>query len=71
VLLAVIGKSWIDARDNSGTRRLDNPEEFVRTEIETALKHGKTVIPVLVGDAHMPLPLELPKPIRALTERQY
>jgi hypothetical protein len=68
-LLAVIGKSWIDARDGSGTRRLDNPDDFVRTEIETALKHGKTVIPVLVGDAHMPRPEELPEPIRALAGR--
>src|SRR5229473_1798698 len=38
VLLAVIGKDWIDARDATGARRLDNPDDFVRIEIESALK---------------------------------
>ena len=40
-LLAVIGKSWIDARDDSGARRLDSPKDFVRIEIKLALKHDK------------------------------
>src|SRR5436190_9290959 len=35
VLLAVIGKGWIDARDEQGVRRLDNPDDFVRIEIES------------------------------------
>ena len=37
VLISVIGKGWIDARDEAGTRRLDNPNDFVRIEIESAL----------------------------------
>jgi TIR domain len=68
-LLAVIGKGWTDARDDTGARRLDNPEDFVRIEIESALKQDKRVIPVLVGDTHMPRPEELPEAIRPLARR--
>jgi len=68
-LLAVIGKGWIAARDDTGARRLDNPEDFVRIEIESALKQDKRVIPVLVGDTHMPRPEELPEAIRPLARR--
>jgi hypothetical protein len=69
VLLAVIGKSWIDMRDQTGIRRLDDPNDFVRIEIESALNQGKRVIPVLVGDAHMPRPDELPETLRPLARR--
>jgi hypothetical protein len=41
ILLAVIGKSWITARDAAGARRLDDPDDFVRIEIESALTQGK------------------------------
>ena len=69
VLLAVIGKAWIDARDAVGARRLDNPKDFVRIEIESALKQGKRVIPVLVGGASMPSADQLPDPIQPLATR--
>ena len=69
VLLAVIGKGWAAARDPNGTRRLDDPDDFVRIEIASALNQGKRVIPVLVGDAHMPRPDELPEAIRPLARR--
>jgi hypothetical protein len=68
-LLAVIGKGWIDARDDTGARRLDSPKDFVRIEIESALKQHKRVIPVLVGDSRMPRPEELPEVIQALAQR--
>jgi hypothetical protein len=69
VLLAVIGKGWLDARDATGARRLDNPDDFVRIEIASALKQGKRVIPVLVGDAQMPRSDELPEELRPLARR--
>jgi hypothetical protein len=69
VVLAVIGKGWLDARDATGARRLDNPDDFVRIEIASALKQGKRVIPVLVGDAQMPRSDELPEPLRPLARR--
>src|ERR1700680_5004324 len=48
VVLALIGKRSIDARGASGKRRLDDPNDFVRIEIASALTQGKRVIPVLV-----------------------
>ena len=34
VMLAIIGPQWADARDeNTGSRRLDNPDDWVRLEI--------------------------------------
>jgi TIR domain len=66
VLLAVIGKSWTDARDETNARRLDNPADFVRIEITSALSQEKRVIPVLVGDARMPRSDELPDVLKPL-----
>ncbi len=70
VLLAIIGPGWLDARDGLGARRLDNPKDFVRIELETALARDIRVIPVLVDGARMPGEAELPEPLRALTNRQ-
>lgn len=64
VLIAVIGKNWLGATDEAGERRLDNPEDFVRVEIESALSQKKRVIPVLVNDAKMPRSAELPESLR-------
>jgi hypothetical protein len=65
----VIGQNWIQARDETGGRRLDNPEDFVRVEIASALVQGKRVIPVLVGEARMPRSDELPEAIKPLARR--
>jgi hypothetical protein len=69
IVLAVIGKSWTESRDASGNRRLDDPDDFVRIEITSALNQGKRVIPVLVGDAHMPRPEDLPEALQPLARR--
>ena len=68
-MLTVIGNNWLDATDEHGSRRLDDPNDFVRIEIESALKLGKRVIPVLVHQARMPHPDELPEAIRPLAKR--
>jgi Domain of unknown function (DUF4189)/TIR domain/Putative peptidoglycan binding domain len=68
-MLTVIGTNWLDATDEHGGRRLDDPNDFVRIEIESALKLGKRVIPVLVHQARMPHPDELPEAIRTLSQR--
>jgi Domain of unknown function (DUF4189)/TIR domain/Putative peptidoglycan binding domain len=68
-MLTVIGNNWLDATDERGGRRLDDPHDFVRIEIESALKQGKRVIPVLVHQARMPHPDELPEAIRPLSQR--
>jgi hypothetical protein len=69
VLVAVIGKRWLSAADEEGQRRLDNPEDFVRVEVGTALKRGVRVIPVLVEGASMPRAAELPEELKALARR--
>ena len=68
-MLTVIGNGWLGATDERGNRRLDDPDDFVRIEIASALKQGKRVIPVLVHDARMPHPEELPEAIRPLASR--
>jgi len=66
VLIAVIRRPWLSASDEEGRRRLDNPNDFVRIEITTALKRGIRVIPVLVDGASMPRPSDLPDDLKSL-----
>jgi hypothetical protein len=70
VLLAVIGDRWFAAADEDGRRRLDDPGDFVRLEIEAALARGVRVIPVLVDGARVPRPDQLPPSLAALARRQ-
>src|SRR5262245_21842697 len=60
VLIAVIGKRWLISTDEKRKRRLNNPNDFVRLEIATALKRNIRVIPVLVDDASIPRAGDLP-----------
>jgi TIR domain len=66
ILIAVIGQNWLSA---SGSGRLDNPNNFVRLEIGTALRRDIRVIPVLVQRASMPKPQDLPEELVKLTRR--
>jgi tetratricopeptide (TPR) repeat protein len=68
-LIAVIGKRWLTSTDQEGKRRLDNPEDFVRLEIATALKRNIRVIPVLVDGALMPRSSDLPDNLQPLVRR--
>lgn len=69
VLLAVIGMRWLDERHETGVRRLEDPNDFVRMEIASALKREIPLIPVLVRGAKMPRPDQLPEDIRDLAYR--
>jgi TIR domain len=69
VLLAVIGSNWLDARDESGNRRLDNPNDFVRIEIAAALQRNIPVIPILLEGARIPKADELPEDLKELALR--
>lgn len=66
VLLAVIGDDWLDARDAQGQRRLDDPDDFVRIEIQSALERDIPVIPLLVRGAQMPDEDRLPPDLHKL-----
>jgi WD40 repeat protein len=65
-MLALIGESWLETRDAGGERRLDQPNDPVRTEIETAIAADLAVIPVLVGGADLPTAERLPDSLKAL-----
>jgi uncharacterized protein YjbI with pentapeptide repeats len=70
VLLAVIGQRWLTITDQHGARRLDDPGDFVRLEIETALAQDDVlVVPVLVDGARMPRDDELPASLIGLASR--
>ena len=69
VLLVVIGNQWVTITDNDGNRRLDDFRDYVRIEIESALKRSIPVIPLLVRRAMMPTEENLPSEIKGLAFR--
>jgi hypothetical protein len=70
VLLAIIGEQWLTVRhgegEKQGQRRLDDPDDFVRIEVSSALARGIPVIPVLVDGARMPGEPQLPEGLKQL-----
>jgi tetratricopeptide (TPR) repeat protein len=60
IVLALIGPNWATARDAAGTRRLDDPADWNRVELELALERSARVIPILIDEARMPRGAELP-----------
>jgi hypothetical protein len=70
VLLALIGEEWLSITDREGQRRLDDPDDYVRLEIEAAMEREVRVIPILVEGATMPLAEELPPSLARLVRRQ-
>jgi eukaryotic-like serine/threonine-protein kinase len=73
VLLAVIGDHWLDATYKDGpkkdARRLDDPQDYVRIEVESALARGVPVVPLLVGRTAMPREADLPDGLKELAYR--
>ena len=65
VVLVVIGPRWLDIANEAG-RRLEQPDDYVRIEVATALASDTRVIPVLVGGAAMPSAERLPEALRGL-----
>jgi hypothetical protein len=69
VCLVIIGRSWLSVTNEQGMRRLDSPDDFVRIEVESALKRDIPVIPLLVQNAQMPKASELPESLSGLCRR--
>lgn len=69
LVVVVIGPRWLDCGSEHGKRRIDQPDDFVRVEIETALSLGKLLLPVLVDDAEMPSARLLPASLAGLGKR--
>jgi len=68
VLIALIGPHWLEAKTARG-RRLDDPQDLVRLEIESALARNIRVVPTLVGGSEMPSAEQLPGALAALAKR--
>jgi TIR domain len=69
VMLVLIGDKWLTTTDSRGRQRLDNPDDYVRLELESALAREMRVIPVLVEGAAMPGSQELPGSLAGLARR--
>ncbi len=69
VLLALIGNEWVEARDATGKRRLDDPADFVRIELASALRNNIPIVPLLVRGTHMPRAEDLPEDLKDLAYR--
>jgi hypothetical protein len=68
--LVVIGPDWLGATDSEGRRRLDDPDDHVRSEVRSALASPHPVVPVLVGGALLPTEADLPEDLAPLARRQ-
>ena len=71
VVLVLLPEGWVDATDERGSRRIDNPDDFVRFEIVTALQRGIEVIPLVVDNAALPKLQDLPQVLWPLLNIQY
>jgi hypothetical protein len=69
VMLAIIGPSWVGAREpETSGRRLDNPKDWVRLEIDRSVARNIPVIPVLVAGATLPSRSDLPPTLQTLVD---
>lgn len=69
-MLVLIGPRWLHAQDEeSGKRRIDQPDDWVRREIEIALEREVRLIPLLL-DCEPPSREHLPESIRGLADIQ-
>jgi formylglycine-generating enzyme required for sulfatase activity len=70
VMLVLMHPSWPEVADAKGRRRLDSPADYVRVEVETALKNQIRVVPVLLDGAALPEAEALPETMRSIVRRQ-
>jgi len=68
VVVAIIGPDWSGGRDLA-KRRIDDPADFVRLEVASALESGIPIIPVLINNTPMPDAQSLPPALEALAYR--
>lgn len=70
VMLAIIGPNWQGINSAGNTSRINDPNDWVRLEISTALKRNIRVVPVLVDGAELPAASQLPDDLQPLIRRQ-
>jgi hypothetical protein len=69
IVLVIIGNAWLGATDESGKHRIDSPRDFVRIEVESALRRNIPIIPLFVQNAKMPSEETLPDSLKELVFR--
>ncbi len=70
IMLAIIGPHWLGTDGSGNASRIKNPNDWVKTEISTALQRDIRVVPVLVDGGQLPDPDELPPELQPLLLRQ-
>lgn len=66
-VVVIIGPRWLG--EAGGARRIDDPADFVRIEVQEALASGVPVVPLLLPGATVPGASALPEPLAALARR--
>jgi hypothetical protein len=69
ILLAIVGDQWLGREVAEGKRRIDDPRDHLRLELEVALSRNIPVIPVLVRKASIPAEDALPPSLRSMAYR--
>ena len=71
VVIPIIGTHWLRVADKEGRPRLDNPNDWVRIELEAALSRKDVAIfPVLLSGTQMPGEIDLPESLRAIARHE-
>lgn len=70
LMLVLIGPTWLNLADETGQRKIDDPTDTVRIELQWALDHRVPIIPVLFDGATMPAPAGMPESLRAFASTQ-
>lgn len=68
VVIVVIGPRWVEMLDRFGSKPADGQIDYVRLEVETALRLGKPIVPLLVDGAAVPVRTELVETLRPLVD---
>lgn len=69
VVVILIGRRWLEPGP-AGTRRIDDPEDPLRAEIATALRLKLKIVPLLLADAAVPQPDDLPEDVAPIVDWQ-
>lgn len=69
ILLIIIGSKWADSFNERAQLNPENNEDHVRIEIETAIRYGKIVVPLVLEDTAFPAEKLIPKTISGLINK--
>ena len=69
ILIALIGEHWSTITDEAGTTRINDPDDYLRIEVEEALRRNIPVIPIITSNAKLPGEDDLPDSLKKLAFR--